>query len=210
MNDQRRHRAVARGFFELVDPPAVVRERAAGKKFGIVRGRLVDKQQSDLSLQVHALVVVPLIFRRGDSVTDENNGRVDVGDLGLRFVMGDEVVKIFQRQRFAFGWRQRERGGRQRRDGHHGHFLEVGAMVARGLQPVDGKLRSDVFRGEIAATLRHSTPFQQIAGKKFHIGANFLRVNLRLIRGTSLRGKINAADCQYSYRRCRKFPHDSP
>ena len=48
MNDERRHRAVTRGFFKLVDPAAVVGQRLAGEEFWIVRGRLVDEEERTL------------------------------------------------------------------------------------------------------------------------------------------------------------------
>ena len=67
----------------------------------------------------------------------------------------------------------------------HGHFLHVGAVVARGFQPVQCELGSNVFRGDVAAALSGAAAFEQVVGQKAHMSANALGVNLLKCRNCS-------------------------
>ena len=97
----------------------------------------------------------------------------------LRFVVRDKVVEIFQRQRGAGGGRERKSGLGKRGDAHHGHFLKISAVVSRGLQSIQCKLRGNIFGGDLASALAHAAAFQQITGEEFHMRANSLRIDER-------------------------------
>src|SRR5580704_5904297 len=93
MNNECGHGALARGLFEFVDPPAVVSERFALKKFRIVGNRLVHKKQRDFSVHIDAFVVVPIVFGRFDSESDKNDRRVYISHVSLRFIVDGEIVE---------------------------------------------------------------------------------------------------------------------
>ena len=73
MNQDRAHRALARGLFVLVSPAAVVGERLALEELGIVGSGLVHQHQQDFAFHIHALVVVPLIFGGLNAVAHIND-----------------------------------------------------------------------------------------------------------------------------------------
>ncbi len=99
VNDQHPRRAPARRFFELVGPTAVIGESLALKEMLVVRGRLVDDGQQDFPFDVDALVIIPLILRRIDPVTHEDDGSVQVDARRTGLVLGHVVFAILQR-----GW----------------------------------------------------------------------------------------------------------
>jgi len=57
------------------------------------------------------------------------------------------------------------------------NVLEVGAVVARRLQAVQSKLRSNVLGGQLAAAHAGPPSLQQIERKKTHVGANLIRID---------------------------------
>src|SRR5258707_11531076 len=101
MNNERANSAMARGLFKFVSPPAVVSKRFAFKELGIVRDRLIHKEQRDFPFEVNALVIVPAVFRCGNSVANKNDRRVEIRGFRLAFVIGDEIVESFQTERFT-------------------------------------------------------------------------------------------------------------
>ena len=50
-------------------------------------------------------------------------------------------------------------------------------MVAGGLQSVQRKLRGNVLGGDVASARAGAAALQQIAGQKFHVRANLLRID---------------------------------
>src|SRR5580692_158603 len=78
VNDERGDRTAASGFFKLVGPATVIGECFAFEELGIVGSWFGDKEKSDFAFEIVAFVVVPLIFGRGDTKPDEDDGSVDV------------------------------------------------------------------------------------------------------------------------------------
>ena len=75
------------------------------------------------------------------------------------------------------GGNQRKCGFRRRSDADHGDLLHVGAVVAGGLQAVQGELRGNVLRRNIAAALPGAAPFEQVVGQEAHMSADVLSID---------------------------------
>ena len=73
MNQDRAHRAFARGLFVFIGPTAVVGERFALEELRIVGSGFVHQHQQDFTFHINALVIVPLIFGRLDAIAHINN-----------------------------------------------------------------------------------------------------------------------------------------
>ena len=164
-----------RCFFVLVRPAAVVGERFALEEIRVVGFRLAHKQQRHFALQVHAFVVVPLVFGSGDAVAHKDDRRVEVRHGRLTLVAGYVVVEILQRHRRAVLRNEGEGGLRQRLHTDHRDVLKVGALVAGRLQPIALELRRNPVGRRVATLLTRATSFQFVAGKIFHRIANLLR-----------------------------------
>src|SRR5260370_103826 len=54
--------------------------------------------------------------------------------------------------------------------------VKIAAIGERRLEAVEFELRGDIFRRNVAAALPRSAPFEQIAGEKFHVSADFLGI----------------------------------
>ena len=103
--------ALARGLLELVGPAAVVGQRGPGEELRLGGGgrRVVDHHQGDLALDVHALVVVPLVFRRDDAMADEHH-LAGGGDLRvLHAAERDDVLQVLERRTRSDSQRERRR-----------------------------------------------------------------------------------------------------
>ena len=72
---------------------------------------------------------------------------------------------------------QRKRGFRQGRDADQRHFLQVGSVIAGGLQSILGKLRGNVFGGDVAAALARAAAFQQIMREIANVPANVFGID---------------------------------
>ena len=175
------------GLFEFVGPAAVVGEGVASEEVGIGGGRVAYDAEDDFAFDVDVGVVVPVELGRGDAVADEDDGGVDV-DGGGEGAVGDgvvvaifEVVGVEHDADLAVGTLGRD-------DGHGGFFgdglyadevdlLEVGAVVASGLEAVDGELGGDVFGGDFAAAEAGAASFEEIVGEKLDVGADLFGVD---------------------------------
>ena len=93
MNENRAHRAFARGLFVFIGPASVVGKRFPLKEIHIVGGRLVDQHQQNFAAHVDAFVVVPFIFGSFDPIADIYNVRIHVGLGLLGLVVGNVVVQ---------------------------------------------------------------------------------------------------------------------
>ncbi len=188
VDDQHARRAQTRGLFVLVGPASVVGQGLALEELLIVRGRLVHNHEQHFAFHVHALVVVPAIFRRIDAVAHEHDWSIDVGGRLAALVLDDEVGVVGERHGCP-GFRHKSKFGRGF-VGVHGiqvDFLKVGAVVARGLQPVQGELGRDVLRRQLRAALAGAAAFQQVACEKAHMGADVLGIDQR--GGIARRGR---------------------
>ena len=187
VDDERADGSLPRGLLELVGPAAVVGERLAAEELRVVRWRVADDAEDDLAFHIDARVVVPAELRRDDSVADEDDGSVDVGDLSELAVVDGVVVGVgqivgVQHDRHAAALRLIRHEGEVRLvadslGSDEVDLLQVGSVVARGLEAVERELRGDVLRGDLSAARAGAAAFQQIVGEKFYVRTNFFRVD---------------------------------
>ncbi len=62
-------------------------------------------------------------------------------------------------------------------DADHGDFLEIGAVVAGGLQAIEPELGGDVFGGDVAATLSGAAAFEEVEREEADVGADVLGID---------------------------------
>ena len=183
MNDEHANGAAACGFFVFVGPAAVVSEGLALEEGGVVRGRLVDDDQGDLAVQVDVLAVgagevVPVIFGGMNAVTDEDDGRVEVRSRLAGFVFGDDLGGVGELDGLAGSGLECEFGlVFDGVDGDQWNALEVGAVVARRLNPGQGKLCGDVLGGKLCAAGAGATAFEQIQREEADVSADFFGID---------------------------------
>ncbi len=164
-------------FFVFVCPAAVIGEGAAFEEIGIIGRRLVYQHEQDLAANVHALVVVPFIFRGLDSVSDENDGGVYVVGGTLGFVVSDVLVERLELQGIPFVGDKIESGLGRRSDSDHGNFLKKSPVVAGRLQSSKPELGGDVFGGDVASALSGAAAFEKIKREITDVGADVFGVN---------------------------------
>ena len=177
MNDQRGHGSAPGGLLELVRPPAVIRHRLAFEKIGIVGAGFIHEQQRYLAVQVHRLVIVPVVLRRFDSKTDKNDWRIDVRRFRLALVVGHKIRQVFCFERFAAGLAETEFRLRESSYSDHRHILIKRAIIPGRLQAVGSKLFRNVVRSKVAAALPRSAPFHFVARQVFHVLADSVLIN---------------------------------
>ena len=178
VNDEHAHSAAACGFFIFVGPATVVGEGFAREEFLVVRGRLIDDDQSDFALEVNLFavcvgVVVPAVFGRMNSVANKNDWRIDVRHRLAGLVFGDDVGAINEIDGLAL--HRHEEESRLVLDGVNSdkwYALEIGAVVTCGLDAGKSKLSGDVFGCEFAAASSGAPAFEQVKRKKANMGAN--------------------------------------
>ena len=103
MDDEDSPRAAPQPFLVLVDPAAVVGERAAIEEFRIVGSGLVGEEHEHLAVDVHAFEIVPFPFRRGDAVADEDGFGVEIGLRRLALAHADEIIQTLEIDGLAAG-----------------------------------------------------------------------------------------------------------
>ena len=77
-------------------------------------------------------------------------------------------------------WRARRQNLVLSSIGVHGEerdLLEVGAVVACGLEAGERELRGDVFGGKLGAARAGAAAFEQIEREEAHVGANLLGID---------------------------------
>src|SRR3546814_8602199 len=122
VDDQRRDRAAARGFLELVGPAAVIGHRPpaelAERILALRRDEIgvVDQEDRDLALEVLALEIVPAAFGGADAVTAEYHRRV----------RDDRAVLGLERRDIDVGAEAQRRRGRSEE-----HTSELKALMRR-------------------------------------------------------------------------------
>ena len=126
---------MASGLFIFIGPAPVVGERFPGKEVWIGRRRLAGEQHHHLAAHVDALIVVPFIFRRDNSVADEYGRRIELRIRALLISDADEVVEPFQRGRWTGIGSEGKFRVRLRIDAHQLEFLKIRALVAGRFQP---------------------------------------------------------------------------
>ena len=166
VDDQRGGRALARGFFELVDPAAVPGHALAFEQRFVMRveAGIVDQDHHGLALDVDPGVIVPVLFGRIDPVADEH--QLAAVDLHLRLAAAGadhHVVAVLEHVRLAVdvdGERGRFVGGGL----HHRHGLEPFPVVAR-LQADALELRLDVVHRLVLARRAGPAAFEGVGSE---------------------------------------------
>ena len=103
------------------------------KNFGSFEGGSFVKQDDDLPLHVHALVIVPVELGRGDAVADEDRLGVELFEFLLRLARAGEALLAGDVER-GFALHRLERRFRAGDDAHERDGLEVGAAFADRLE----------------------------------------------------------------------------
>jgi len=96
--------------------------------------RIVDEHHQRLTLDVKALVVVPVVLGRDDPVADEDELGVVEGRV-FRHVLGPRHDVVFPLERLPLRSLAQYERGRGRRDANERHFLNVGSVRVAGLEP---------------------------------------------------------------------------
>src|SRR5581483_3574478 len=121
--------------------------------------------------------VVPVVLRRFYSVADKNNVSVDIGLSLLRLIGSHVLVQKLEPHGLSSIKYERKSRFRKCGDPNHWHLLHVRAVVPCGLEPIKGKLGSDILRRDIAAALASTTSFKQIVGQETHVSTNALGID---------------------------------
>src|SRR5262249_36110125 len=126
---------------------------------------------------VETLVIVPVVFRRVDAVTDKDDIAVD-RDFGLLEIASAD--EIFAESEFgiagpAFDHELRRRIG-PRSD--HLNLLEIASVSGRGFESERFKLRCDVFGRESSAARPGAASFEQVVGQVFDVRAQLALLDL--------------------------------
>src|SRR6185503_10490407 len=157
--------ATTRSFFVFVGPASVVSQRFATEEIRLLRsrGRIVYQHHEDLAAIVSsvAFVIVPALFRRLDTVTDENEIRIDVDRLCLRASERDEVVSKLERLT-ATRARDRQRRTRIRFDADERNRLKETAVSGGAFSSERFELCGDVFRGELTTARACAAAFEHV------------------------------------------------
>ena len=177
MNQNHSHRTLACSFFVLVSPSAVIGQRFALEELWVIRGRLTHQHQQNSAVHVGALVVVPVIFGRFDTVAHKYDVRIDLRLRLLCLIRSNVVGERLQLHRRSVVRYKRECGVEQGGYTDQRYFLQVAAAVSRRLQTIFGKLSCHVLGREIAAALACPPAFQQIMCQKAHMPSDVVGAN---------------------------------
>ena len=185
MNDKRSDCALPRRFFKLVRPSPVIGQRVALEEIGILRRRLIHDHQHHLAADIHALVVVPVVFGRMDAVTHKYNRRVDLRQCSAGLIIRHELRAVLQRQRLAtLRHELKSRLVWHRAHGIERHLLVPRAVVSRRLQSIGSKLFREIFRRHAVSFGTRTAPLQLVIRQVLHRCADPLRIDMlrRLLR----------------------------
>src|SRR5262249_48032114 len=111
---------------------------------GIRHRWIVHKHDQDFSSNVHAFIVIPVVFGRYDSITDEDQVRVYPGFQPDPLGPGDVIVAELELQITAAGLEQQVSvvaGG----DAYQRDVLEIAAVSVSGLEAGFLELVGDIL-----------------------------------------------------------------
>ncbi len=175
VNQQRACRSLTRRFLELVGPAAIVGERLAAEQIRFVRrrGRIVHHDQHPLALDVSALVVIPLLFRRHDAVADKDDVALHLHLRAFQPGKRDHVGVIAIRPARHAQRKVAIDDGFDNRD-----LLEVRAVLTSRLDAHRHQLIGQKLRGKAAAARRRGAALEQIARKHLDVRLDGRFLNL--------------------------------
>ena len=164
MHDDRRRRALPRRFLIFIGPAAIIGHGApAERAFQVLCFivRIIDEDDDCLPLHVHALVIVPALLRRVDSIADEDN--IAVLDLRLRhdaITVNDQICFIGKVER-CLAAADLQAGCRIGCHPHHRHVLKPAALVG-GLEPGSREATGDIPNRLVLARCRRRAAFKGV------------------------------------------------
>ena len=179
VHDQHALGATARSFLELVGPAAVVGHRLAVERTRRISLEIgvVDQHDSDLAVQVHVLVVVPLAFRRVDAVADEHQrGILDLHALARLQALQGHVHAVGQRT-LATLQRQAGLGRSVQLRAHQRHRLHPAAVHAARLQAIAAELLDQVLHRALFALGGRRAALEFIRRQHTHMARQCLRID---------------------------------
>ena len=183
MHDDRRRRSLFGSNLILVGPPSVIGHGVPPKHLFVeLRGigrirnrRVVDEHQQRLALQVNALVIVPAVLPRHDSVTDEDN--LGVFHPALRpEAMRDGNVFIREMDTQSLAARGEE-GFRLTRNAHQRHLLQIGSIRISGLEAESLELLDQIVDGLLLARCSRRAALKLIRRKRSNVLQQVLRLD---------------------------------
>ena len=181
VHDQHAHGPLAGCLLVLVGPAAVIGHGLAFEPTGggmSRRGleiRIIDQDDRDLALEVHALEIIPVPLRGLDAIADEDEGRPgDVHPLDRQQGMDHRLVALMHDPGpVLVGKGQLRRGadleaaqGRVLGPG----ALAVGAQVTAGGQAQRLELAGDIVEGLHLRRRRRAATFEGVARQDLHVG----------------------------------------
>ncbi len=139
MDDQAAGRAQFGGLLEFIGPPSVIRHGLSAKGLwielaGILRirhGRIVDQHDQDLAAHIHAFEIVPVEFRRLNSVTHKDHVGIDRARIHHALSPGHEIGLELRRQGMAVAG-EAKRHQRVHGNSDQTHGLQVGSIRIPG------------------------------------------------------------------------------
>ena len=174
VDHQHRRRPLARRLLEFVGPAAVEGHGIAVEPprhrmpLGGTEVGVVDDDQQDLALQVHALEVVPLPLGRVDAIAGEDDRRVGQGDVVYRPVAGEQHLRApLQRPRLAAGADRDRRRPVLPRPPQLRRLHPRSVRPAR-LQPQGLELADDIVDRLLLTRRRHAPALELVRGEDPH------------------------------------------
>ena len=129
VNDDGGDRAAPGRFLIFIGPAAVVRQRPPGEELRIVRRRLIGEKDHHFPTHIDTGVIVPLIFRRHNAMTNEYRFRIE-RRIGLLLIR--DTHKIVEPPERSVA---RSEGARRLRlDTHQCQILKISTRIARRLR----------------------------------------------------------------------------
>ena len=102
VHNQRAGSALPGRFFKFVGPATVIGHRIAGEQFWILgrKTRIVDKHHHGFAFDIQTFIVIPVVFRCDNAVTNKHQFRVfDLAEFSDTGGPGKHLVTIFKRRR---------------------------------------------------------------------------------------------------------------
>ena len=170
MQQNRARCATPRGFLVFVCPAAIISERPPAKQIWLFfrRRRIIDQHHQNLAAIIfgRAFVVIPLLLRRIDTVTDENQWRLNDYVPHLRSCECHKIIGELKRftllavcdvqLSFRIGFDANER-----------YRLPKTSLGRGAFETHRFELFRDIKRREFAAARASAATFQSIVRKKF-------------------------------------------
>ena len=188
--------ALLRADLVLVRPAAVVGHRLSAERLRVERAgvrrirhrRIVDQHHERLALDVHALVVVPLIFGRDHAVAHEHQLRI-LQARRIRHVLRPCDDVVFPFQRLPAGALAEDERRRHRRDADERHLLDERAVGVARLEPGLRELAHQVVHRAAFAVGARGAAFELVRRQRPRVREHRGHVHVGQLREGRARGR---------------------